>query len=61
MGAQELYDAYRAADLSPEDLDYGRYIRIRQIQRLQTAGQLDSTLRWSHHEAPHEALTPSLA
>lgn len=56
-GAQELYDAYRAADLTAEDLERGRYIRIRQIQRLQTTGQLDSLLRWSHHEA----LTPSLA
>ena len=57
MGAQELYDAYRSADLSAEDLEFGRYIRIRQIQRLQRAGKLDSSLRWSHYEA----LTPSLA
>lgn len=57
MGAQELYDTYRAADLTAEDLECGRYIRIRQIQRLQRAGQLDRSLRWSHYEA----LTPSLA
>lgn len=56
-GAQELYAAYRSAGLTAEDLERGRYIRIRQIQRLQNAEQLDASLRWSHHEA----LTSSLA
>ncbi len=49
---QELYAAYRAAGLSREDLDAGRYIRMRQIQRLQTAGQLDTSLRWTRQAAP---------
>ena len=45
-GAQELYDAFRAVGLTPEDMDCGRYIRIAQIQRLQKAGQLDQSLHW---------------
>jgi nucleoside-diphosphate-sugar epimerase len=46
-GAQELYDAYRAVGLTAEDMERGRYVRLSQIQRLQKAGQLDSSLRWS--------------
>lgn len=45
-GAQELYDAYRTVGLTAEDLDTGRYVRINQIRRLQTAGRLDNSLRW---------------
>lgn len=53
-GAQELYDAYRAAGLTAEDLQQGRYVRISEIRRLQKAGHLDSSLRWSRQnvEAP---------
>jgi nucleoside-diphosphate-sugar epimerase len=46
-GAQELYDAYRAAGLTAEDTQNGRYVRLSQIQRLQKGGQLDGSLRWS--------------
>jgi len=46
-GAQELYDAYRAAGLTAEDLQGGRYFRINSIQRLQKAGQLDASLHWT--------------
>jgi nucleoside-diphosphate-sugar epimerase len=45
-GAQELYDAYRAAGLTAEDLKSDRYFRINRIQRLLDAGQLDSSLHW---------------
>jgi nucleoside-diphosphate-sugar epimerase len=45
-GAQELYDAYRAAGLTHEDVACGRYFRINNIQRLQKAGRLDASLRW---------------
>ncbi|MGH9400500.1 MAG: NAD-dependent epimerase/dehydratase family protein [Terriglobia bacterium] len=51
LGAQELYEAYRAAGLTPEDVECGRYVRIRQIQRLQKAGQLDASLHWSRQPA----------
>jgi nucleoside-diphosphate-sugar epimerase len=47
-GAQELYDAYRAAGLSASELEHGRYTRISQIQKLLKAGTLDESLRWSH-------------
>jgi nucleoside-diphosphate-sugar epimerase len=53
QGAQELYEAYRAAGLSFTDLELGRYTRITHIQQLMKAGQLESSLRWSNH--PTEA------
>ncbi|MGB7435936.1 MAG: SDR family oxidoreductase [Candidatus Acidiferrum sp.] len=45
QGAQELYDAYRAAKLTFEDIEQGRYFRINHIQRLEKAGKLDSSMR----------------
>jgi nucleoside-diphosphate-sugar epimerase len=50
-GAQELYDAYRAARLCAEDVQQGRYVRINHIRRLQKSGQLDASLRWSRQPA----------
>jgi nucleoside-diphosphate-sugar epimerase len=50
-GAQELYDAYRAAGLTADDMQQGRYVRIQEIRRLQKAGQLDDSLRWSNKTA----------
>lgn len=46
LGAQELYESYRAAGLTLEDLECGRYVRISHIQRLQEGGKLDASLRW---------------
>jgi hypothetical protein len=46
-GAQELYEAYRAAKLTREDVEGGRYTRIRQIQNLLQGGRVDDSLRWS--------------
>jgi nucleoside-diphosphate-sugar epimerase len=46
-GAQELYEAYRSVGLTAADIEYGRYIRISEIHRLQQAGKLDSDLRWT--------------
>jgi nucleoside-diphosphate-sugar epimerase len=46
-GAQELYDAYRAAGLTAADIEEGRYVRIREIRRLQEAGRLDKNLHWA--------------
>ena len=45
-GAQELYDAYRAAGLTREDVESGRYIRLKHIRRLLESGRLDASLRW---------------
>jgi nucleoside-diphosphate-sugar epimerase len=50
-GAQELYDAYRAAGLRSEDMQSGRYVRLSNIRRLLKAGQLDASLRWSRQRA----------
>ena len=46
QGAQELYEAYRAVGLTREDVESGRYIRLKHIQRLLKAGLLDTSLRW---------------
>jgi len=48
QGAQELYEAYRAAGLRFADLEQGRYTRITHIQKLMKTGQLDSALVWSN-------------
>ena len=50
-GAQELYDAYRAAGLRAEDMESGRYVRLTNIRRLLKSGQLDASLRWSQQRA----------
>lgn len=47
QGAQELYDAYRAAGLTAEQVEAGRYIRLGEIRRLQQAGRLDANLHWT--------------
>lgn len=46
-GAQELFDAYRAAGLTREEMESGRYFRIVNIQRLLKSGQLDKSLQWT--------------
>jgi len=43
-GAQELYDAYRAAGLTSHNVE--RYFRISNIQRLLKAGKLNASLQW---------------
>ena len=37
MGAQELYDAYREVGLTVTDIEQGRYVRISEIRRQQSA------------------------
>jgi nucleoside-diphosphate-sugar epimerase len=56
-GAQELYDAYRANGLTRDDIDAGRYIRLKQIQRLLNAGQLDASLHWIAQRADTTMVT----
>jgi len=46
-GAKELYEAYQTAGLSAEDMRTNRYFRLRRIQYLQKAGQLDASLHWA--------------
>jgi nucleoside-diphosphate-sugar epimerase len=45
-GIEELAVAYQREQLSPEDFAGHRYMRIRQIQRLQRENRLDEQLRW---------------
>jgi nucleoside-diphosphate-sugar epimerase len=59
LGAQELYDSYRAAGLTLEDVDRGRFVRISHIRRLQQAGRLDASLRWTIGTA-QESGTPAV-
>jgi hypothetical protein len=46
-GAQELYDAYRAAGLTRDEVESGRYFRINNIERLLKTGKLDRSLYWT--------------
>lgn len=50
QGAQELYDAYREAGLTREDVASGRYLRIRTISRLREEERLDSSLHWTEQK-----------
>jgi nucleoside-diphosphate-sugar epimerase len=50
-GAQELYDAYREAGLTFQDIERGRYARISEIRRLLKDGKLDASLRWTKRSA----------
>ncbi len=45
-GAKELYDAYRAVNLTYADIQRGSYVRMDQINRLLAAGRLDHSLHW---------------
>jgi nucleoside-diphosphate-sugar epimerase len=53
-GAQELYDAYRAAGLTAEQCSC--YFRIGHIQGLLKAGRLEDTLRWCPQAAQAAAM-----
>jgi nucleoside-diphosphate-sugar epimerase len=55
-GASELYESYRAAGLTAEDLRSNRYFRLMQILSLQRAGQLDASLRWTTASVEHAAI-----
>jgi len=46
-GVEELYEAYRRYDLTPDEFLGGRYVRLNEIKRLQSEGRLDDELRWT--------------
>jgi nucleoside-diphosphate-sugar epimerase len=46
-GAEELYGAYRAARLTREEVESGRYFRINNLERLLKTGRLDKSLYWT--------------
>lgn len=43
-GAEELYEAYRGLGLTREDVENGRYIRLKRLSHLMDSGQVDSSL-----------------
>lgn len=45
-GVEELYAAYHDAGLTADQFQSYRYLRLKQIKRLQEAGRLDEDLRW---------------
>jgi nucleoside-diphosphate-sugar epimerase len=45
-GAQQLYEAYRTVGLTADDIEGGRYTRIRHIRKMMESGRLDNSLRW---------------
>jgi len=45
-GIIELYDAYKARGLTLADFESRLFTRLKQLQHLQQAGQLDNQLRW---------------
>jgi hypothetical protein len=45
-GAEELRDAYERQQLTSEDFNGSRYLRIKRVNELQAAGKLDENLRW---------------
>jgi nucleoside-diphosphate-sugar epimerase len=47
-GVEEMLEAFRRHHLTIEDLEGERFMRIRRIQALQSAGALDPTMRWTH-------------
>lgn len=54
-GIEELYEAYKAADLRIEDLEGSRYLRIKHIRKLMEAGRIDDSLRWTNQAASASA------
>lgn len=54
QGAQELYQAYQNAGLAPSQVENGRYTRLKEISRLQHAGELDLTLHWTNKDLEKE-------
>jgi nucleoside-diphosphate-sugar epimerase len=61
-GAQELYDTYREAKLTLEDVEKKRYIRISSIQGHLKDGSLDRSLRWNNGNTfPQSAHTADMS
>jgi hypothetical protein len=45
-GVEQLYDAYRQHRLTSSEFLGTKYLRIKRIKELQSAGQLDGWMRW---------------
>lgn len=53
-GADELFAAYRDGGLELEDFMGPRFVRIRRVQELMAAGEIDGDLRWRRPPNPVE-------
>ena len=51
-GMEQLRDAFKANDLTREELQGDKFFRIKRIRALQSQGLLDSSLRWMADESP---------
>ncbi|MBA3381841.1 MAG: NAD-dependent dehydratase, partial [Actinobacteria bacterium] len=50
-GAAELYDAYKASELTYDDFDGDRFVRLRRLRTLLDGGRLDKRLRWERENS----------
>ena len=57
-GAKQLYDAYRAAGLTQEDVDSPRYFRLRTLREQLASGRLGQDLRWTTNPGPPANIKP---
>ena len=48
QGAQELYEAYKRNNVTLEEFQSRRYVRLKQFEHLLATHQLDDTLRWQN-------------
>ena len=54
-GMEELYEAFKRHSLTREQFLGDRYLRIKQILKLQAEGRLDASLRWTGAPRPAPA------
>jgi len=54
-GVEELYAAYKAVGLTAEQFQGNKYLRLKQIRKLQDEGRLDGALRWQDRGAAAQA------
>lgn len=57
-GAQELYNAFKAAGFTLNDFNSGRYFRIHEIRRLVSGKLLDDSLRWTAQSVATHVAVP---
>lgn len=55
-GAEELYQAYRSAELTSADVAGASYVRLRRIRTLMQNRRLDASLRWAGRPAEAEIM-----
>ncbi|MEX0801668.1 MAG: NAD(P)-dependent oxidoreductase [Dehalococcoidia bacterium] len=46
QGIEELYEAYKRHNLTLDELEGSRYLRIKHVKELVAEGRLDASLRW---------------